>query len=828
MLKLDNIVKNYYVGDNVVEALKGVSIEFRKSEFVSILGPSGCGKTTLLNIIGGLDKYTSGDLYINNKSTKAYKDHDWDTYRNHSIGFVFQSYNLIPHQTVLNNVELALTISGISKHERRKRAKEALEKVGLGKEINKRPNQLSGGQMQRVSIARAIVNDPEIVLADEPTGALDTATSIQVMNILKEIASDRLVIMVTHNPELAQNYSTRIVNLRDGKITRDSNPYVDDNVEQPKEEVSTVKIKRKKHSSMSFWTAFALSLNNLLTKKGRTILTAFAGSIGIIGIALILSLSNGFQRYIDKVQEDTLSTYPVTITAQSVDVTSMMQEMVGANDKKEHDLDKVYSNNIMSKMLKTMMSGIKENDLKSFKSYLESVPEVHENVSAIKYTYNANLNIYSSSYSEIYNSRLVPASYDLSAIIGNEGNQQLLSTMKNMNVWQEMLDNKTLIESQYELLGNGSRWPNRFDEVVIVVDEKNEISDYILFSLGLKTQAEFIELIANLQNPNYTPKDSSYTYEQILGLKYKLVCDSDYYVKNGALYENIVEDKARMKNLLDNSLEISVVGIVRAKEGVSASSINGAIGYSKELTEYIVNRNNNSTVLKEQVESRNINILTGNEFSKDAITGEYSEAEYFEVLRNLGYQDLLEPLSISIYPKSFEAKDYITGLINQYNEGKESEEQIQFTDYIGLMMSSISTIIDAISYVLIAFVSISLVVSSIMIGIITYISVLERTKEIGVLRSIGARKKDISRVFNAETMIIGLISGTLGILVTVLLDLPINIILKGLTNIGNIAKLPFTGAIVLIIISVLLTYIGGLIPSSYAAKKDPVTALRTE
>ncbi len=818
MLKLSNITKDYYVGDITVNALKGISLEFRKNEFVAILGASGCGKTTLLNIVGGLDKYTSGDLLINGVSTKNYTDHDWDTYRNHSVGFVFQSYNLIPHQTVLSNVELALTLSGVSKQERRKRAIDALTKVGLENEINKKPNQLSGGQMQRVSIARAIVNDPEIILADEPTGALDTKTSIQVMDILKEIAEDRLVVMVTHNPELANQYATRVIRLTDGIVQSDSNPYEYIEVVEHKKEK-----KKKKNSSMSFWTAFSLSLNNLMTKKARTLLTAFAGSIGIIGIALILSLSSGFQNYIDKVQEDTLSTYPLTIQTTSIDYTQMLESMQG-NKEISHEMDKVYPNNVLAEMIKTVKDGTKTNDLKSFKEYLDNKEEIKQYVSDIKYTYNANINIYASTYDETKNNKLVPSSLKMDVpTIGTS--QNMLNTMLNsFQIWSEMIDNNAILESQYELIGENSKWPTSYDEVVIVVDKNNEITDYVLFSLGLLDSSELMKM---LMVDGYIPQTRAYTYEEILGLKFKLVVDSDYYQYDGSLYKDVSANTIEMKKVLDKALDVKVVGIVKNKQSSAAASITGAIGYTHQLSEYIVNKNYNSDVVQAQLNSLTKSVITGNDFTKDA-EGNYSYLEYINELTKVGYAKLDTPSTISIYPSSFEAKDEIVKIINEYNESVEKEKQIQYTDYVGIMMSSITEIINAVGYVLIAFVSISLIVSSIMIGIITYISVLERTKEIGVLRSIGARKKDISRVFNAETIIIGLVSGMLGIGITILLDIPINLILNSLVNISGIAKLPTIGAIVLVFISVLLTFIAGLIPSRYAAKKDPVIALRTE
>lgn len=813
MLKLVNIVKEYIAGDSKVEALRKISINFRKNEFVSILGPSGCGKTTLLNIVGGLDRYTKGDLLINNVSTKEFSNEDWDSYRNHSIGFVFQSYNLIPHQTVLGNVELALTLSGVSKSERKLRAKEALNKVGLHDQINKLPNQLSGGQMQRVAIARAIVNNPEIILADEPTGALDTETSVQVMEILKEIAKDRLVIMVTHNPDLANEYSTRIIKLLDGKVIDDSNPY--DGSESIKKE------KMNKKTSMSFITAISLSLRNLLTKKGRTFLTAFAGSIGIIGIALILSLSNGFQRYISKIEEDTLSTYPITIEETTIDLSSMLGMNNDKNEDLNRDENKVYSNNIMTGLLKNFLTGIKTNDLKSLKKYLDNHEEINQYVSTIKYGYNANLNIYKSNYNEKI-TQLVPykmPSY-MSTIMG-ESVMQIEAMMQSSVIWDEMLDNQELINSQYDLLKG--KWPEKFDEVVLVISEDNEISDFMLYALGLKDESELQDLLKNLNNPDYHGTMNEFTYDELINLTYKLVVDSAYYQEQeNGVWVSKRNDSEYVKGILENALEIKIVGIIRPKETAKVTSINGVIAYSKELTEYIIKTNSNSTVLKEQkslYESNKKSILDGSIID---------ENQYKTIMLSLGDADLTSPSTISIYPISFESKDEIINIISDYNKDKSDIEKIQYTDYIGMMMSSITTIINAITYVLIAFVAISLVVSSIMIGIITYISVLERTKEIGVLRSIGASRKDISRVFNAETLIVGFVAGVLGILVTLILCIPANLIINHFTGINNIAQLPLIGAIVLIIISMGLTVFAGLIPSSVASKKDPVLALRSE
>ena len=866
MLKLENITKNYVAGDSVVEALKGVSIEFRKSEFVAILGASGCGKTTLLNIVGGLDKYTTGDLIINGRSTKKYVDHDWDTYRNHSVGFVFQSYNLIPHQTVLSNVELALTLSGISKEERKQRAIEALCKVGLEDQIYKKPNQLSGGQMQRVSIARAIVNDPDIILADEPTGALDSTTSIQVMDILKEIASDRLVVMVTHNPDLADKYANRIIRLTDGLVVSDSNPYESkpDEINEAIEKQSKKKKGKKKNSSMSFWTAFCLSLNNLLTKKARTLMVAFAGSIGIIGIALILSLSSGFQNYIDKVQEDTLSTYPITIEKNNMDMTAMVEAMVGANEKDDHDLDKVYSNDIMVNLFTSMLSKVYVNDLKSFKETIDNDTEFQSTLSAIKYSYDMNVNIYAADTNEkvlkvnpsnVFKDTLGPAM------------SQEIPVDTTLNVWSEMLDNKELLDSQYDVI-HGS-WPQNYNEVVLVVNDENEVSDYALYALGLKDPDELKGIMDKILNgQEVVSEQTNFTYEDICNVKFKLVLNPNLYEQEGKKWVNIENDKTKLKEVVDAGEEISVVGIIRPKENISATSITGTIAYTSDLTKHVIKKTSEHKLVQEQKNNPTIDSFTGLPFVKTKIDMEYvneylktltPEEKYFydmmvqgktdeEIIAmfeslvpntNSTYEgnmklleacDISDPLFISLYPKDFAGKDYIEDYINNYNALHATEEgkEIRYTDYIGIMLSSISTIIDAISYVLIAFVSISLIVSSIMIGVITYISVLERTKEIGVLRSLGARKKDISSIFNAETLIIGLASGLLGVGVTVVLCIPINLIIDGLAGIGKIAKLPLAGGIILVVISMFLTFIAGLIPSRYAAKKDPVIALRTE
>lgn len=869
MLQLKGITKNYLSGDNEVKALKGIDLEFRESEFVSILGQSGCGKTTMLNIIGGLDRYTSGDLVINGKSTKQFKDKDWDTYRNHSVGFVFQSYNLIPHQTVLANVELALTISGVGKEERRKRAIDALTKVGLGDQINKKPNQMSGGQMQRVAIARALVNDPDILLADEPTGALDSKTSEQVMEILKDISKDRLIIMVTHNPELAEKYSSRIIKLLDGKVTDDSNPYT-----ATKKDLDRARTKKQKSgkASMKFTTAVHLSLNNLMTKKGRTFLTSFAGSIGIIGIALILSLSNGMQSYINKVEEDTLSSYPITIEESSIDMTSMMETMMGKNDGEKHGNDKIYSRAIMGDMLETLSSKVQTNNLKEFKEFVENGDsDIKNYINAIQYGYNLDLNIYKEEDGSVY--KVNPSSVLEKIGFGDMVKAQEQSTsiissssglaMAETDVWTEMLDNKDLINSQYDVLAG--RMPEKYNEVVLIADKNNEVSDYTLYSLGIKDVSELgnaMEKLKNGEEIKTNDEKNSYSYDELLNYKFKVLLNTDYHKKVGNVWQDMTNDEDYMKQIVDNAEEIQIVGIIKPNENTVASSSAGLIGYNKELKEYVINKVNGTEIVKEQKANPEINVFTGIKFPENtngtfdytqlsdeqkAYMATLSEAElaqlmqtysnnasatYDNNLSQLGVVDLDNPSTINLYPKDFDSKDKIADIITDYNnkqteQGKD-ENVINYTDLVGIMMSSVSTIINVISYVLIAFVGISLVVSSIMIGIITYISVLERTKEIGILRSIGASKKDVSRVFNAETLLVGLVAGLIGIGVTLLLDIPINIMIEHLVSISGIAKLPWVGGIILVAISVGLTMLAGLIPAKFAAKRDPVEALRSE
>ena len=871
MLKLKNITKEYVSGDTKVEALKGISIEFRKSEFVSILGQSGCGKTTLLNIIGGLDRYTSGDLIINGKSTKDFKDKDWDAYRNYSVGFVFQNYNLIPHQTVLANVELALTISGVSKKERKQRAIKALEDVGLKEQIHKKPNQLSGGQMQRVAIARALVNNPDIILADEPTGALDTKTSVQIMEILKEISKDKLIVMVTHNPDLAEKYSSRIVKILDGVITDDSKPFTKEDEENEKD----VKAKSGR-TSMKFFTALRLSLNNLMTKKGRTILTSFAGSIGIIGIALILSISNGVQNYINRVEEETLSSYPITIQESTVDLSSMIQKLMGEQentDNTNHEEGKIYSTDVMDEMISTLSSKIQSNNLAELKEYIdEENNEIANNANAIQYNYDLNINLYKKDTENgivKVNPSTTMNALGMGDMIEAGENSSMSSmfgssmSMSNADVWEEMLDNEELLHSQYDVLAG--KWPEAYNEVVLIVDENNQISDYTLYTLGLKDQKELEEKWKAVENGEEVQESeqTSYTYDELLNLSFKLILNSDYYEKENGLWIDKSDDEEYMKEKIDNAETIKVVGIIRQNEQSVAAGMSGGIGYLKDLKEYVINKSNESEIVQEQKENPDVNVFTGLDFpangenqifnyenlsteQKMAIANLSTEdlaevmetynqnanASYENNLETLGAIDLNSPSSINIYPKDFESKDKITTAIEEYNQkqrddGKE-ENVISYTDIVGVMMNSVSQIIDTISYVLIAFVAISLIVSSIMIGIITYISVLERTKEIGILRAIGASKKDISRVFNAETFIVGLIAGLLGIGITILLTFPINSLIYTITGVAVNVALPPIGGIILVLISMILTIIAGLIPAKMASKRDPVEALRTE
>ncbi len=1002
MLELKRITKDYPAGDGTVHALQGIDLKFRKSEFVSILGPSGCGKTTMLNIIGGLDQYTSGDLVINGTSTKDFKDRDWDTYRNHSIGFVFQSYNLIPHQSVLQNVELALSLSGVSKSERRKRAKKALEEVGLSTQINKKPSEMSGGQMQRVAIARAIVNNPDIILADEPTGALDSETSVQVMDILKDISKDRLVIMVTHNPDIAEKYSTRIVRMLDGTIISDSAPLNAEEVRREHELEAASTIGKTKKPSMSFATSFGLSLKNLFTKKGRTILTSFAGSIGIIGIALIFAVSNGMTTYINTVQEDTLSSYPLTLEAQHTDLGSLMETFIStAKSYDDHELDAVYQKPVVYDLVNSLNSiETKENDLKSFKKYIESEidsveneGELKEAISGIQYTYDIDLLI----YTENVDGKIIPSDMQqlmediLMKYFGQSmfsvddlGSSSLLSSTSSMSsmrnavsmVWQEMLPGdhgkliSPLLEKQYDVV-YGS-WPTEYNEVVLVLDENNELDDMTLYALGLKSEDDIDAIVDAAFNKKELEVDrQTWTYEEICDMEFRTVLSSDCYTydESTGLYTDLRDTDAGLKYLYDNGMTLKVSGIVRPNVDALSAMLTGSIGYTSELTEYIIEQSRGSNAIKAQLDDPQHDIFTGlpfNETTGDlsdeeketaflaytdeldiqgkadtyvaimsipsqeqldeaveqalgsmtredmdnalvqsltmqmgmseddikeyissmsdedmtdlftqmiaeqtklqyaeqvqqhlstmtteqlagafdmAIDGftteqyasyyddilEFSSSTYDRNMRTLGYVNLDDPSSINLFASSFANKDIIEDAITEYNDSVDELSQISYTDYVGLMMSSITTIIDAITYVLIAFVAISLIVSSIMIGVITLISVQERTKEIGILRAIGASKRNVSSMFNAETVIIGFTSGTLGVLITYLLCIPINSILHHLTGINNLdAILPIPVAVILVLISMALTLLSGIIPSKSAAKKDPVVALRTE
>ena len=979
MLNLKNICKEYKMGDTTVHALRGVNVSFRQNEFVAILGHSGCGKTTLLNIIGGLDRYSEGDLVINGTSTRKYKDRDWDTYRNHSVGFVFQSYNLIPHQTVLSNVELALTLSGVKKSERRKRAKEALKKVGLGDQLKKKPNQMSGGQMQRVAIARSLVNNPDILLADEPTGALDTDTSIQIMEILKEVAKDRLVIMVTHNPELAEEYATRIVNLKDGLVVGDTNPVTEDEIKKAETEFAkNDKKKKQKKPSMSFFTALSLSFNNLLTKKARTLLTSFAGSIGIIGIALILSLSNGIQAFIDNTQEDTLSSYPVIIEEEALDMTSMMVSMMSvAESGQDHEEGKVYANTVMYDMLSTVSgSASSRNNLEPLKAYLDkNAATLDEYTNSIQYGYDLDLLIYDKNTDDKL-LKLNPSAL-FEGMISESYSEAISPSDYMLDVWQELIPSKDgngispLVTDQYEIVENGGRWPSNYNEVVLVVNENNEIADTALYALGLKDADEVDDILTALSKGEKYESNSasSWDYDELLGKTFKLVLPTDLYSKNEhGVWEDISNNETLLKVAVDGSEDIKIVGIIRPREDATSTSLTGAICYTKALTEFYIDAINDSEIVKEQTENPETDVLTGADFMESG--KEYTDSEkaemlmsyiehisdkqkaemykeiistppeemltqsteqymlqypdresrieamlqantgegavdnetaraYFEdmtdeeienlivssmekmiaaqyaeralegiasfsdadlakmleayytdksdedkakdfdnfvpevtlenTLHTLGSVDYDKPSSVSIYPVSFDAKQAVSDMIEDYNETAEDDNKITYTDFSALIMSSTSIIVDAVTYGLTAFVSISLVVSSIMIGVITYISVLERTKEIGVLRSMGASKRNVSNIFTAETLIIGLVSGLMGVGLTIVLNIPINGILDLLlTDVTITASLPVVAGAVLVIISMLLTFIAGLIPSKMAAKKDPVVALRTE
>lgn len=861
MLQCKHIVKEYYAGDQIIKAVNDVSVTFRDNEFVSILGPSGGGKTTLLNIIGGLDQYTSGDLIINGKSTKQYTDKDWDTYRNHCIGFVFQSYNLIMHQTVLKNVELALTLSGVSPQERRQRAITALEKVGLKDQINKKPTQMSGGQMQRVAIARALVNNPEIVLADEPTGALDSDTSVQIMELLKEIAQDRLVIMVTHNPELANQYSTRIVKLRDGKMVSDSNPVQEGEVEKPQEDL--------RKPSMSWATALSLSFTNLLTKKARTFLTAFAGSIGIIGIGLIMSLSNGMQDYITRVQNDTMADYPIELKDNTMDMSVMMSAMMDmADDQKEEEVtDGQISTAKMVESILNSISNSKNNNLAEFKRYLESDAgeAFREKAKAIEYSYGMNMSVYND-HSDYGLVRIAPNSLLDKLGLSSAGQiQQVMgvSTPMNQEVWIQMPDSQTLREENYQLVDG--EWPKNEQEILLAVNSRNQITDFALYSLGLLDQDSLMKnyqkVIDGETDKLEVETTKNYTNDDFLGMQLQVLPNSALYQKANSLWIDQSEEENFVTNALKEKGEtVTIVGIVKPKEKTVSSNSLGGVLYDSSLRNWCSDQAKQSEIVKDQMAHPDINVFTGQEFangerfSMDTLTPEQMmqmqglsqdeilnyittynnnlNASYDSNLATLGVIELSEPSSIKLYASSFENKEALDDLITEYNNLQEEQDKpaniLTYSDTVGVMLSGVQTVINMISYVLMGFVSVSLVVSSIMIGIITYISVLERIKEIGILRAMGASKKDIRNVFNAETFIIGLASGLLGVGLTILLDIPISAIIQNMTGVAHIAVLPWNGALVLIVINLVLTMIAGLIPASIASRKNPVEALRTE
>ena len=841
MLQLQHISKVYHTANQEFHALKDISIRFRENEFVSILGQSGSGKTTLLNIIGGLDQYTSGDLLIQGKSTKQFKDRDWDSYRNHTIGFVFQSYNLIGHQTALSNVEIAMTLSGVSKAERKKRAIEALERVGLKDHLYKKPNQMSGGQMQRIAIARALVNNPKVVLADEPTGALDSETSVQIMELLKDIAKERLVIMVTHNPKLAQTYSTRIVQVLDGNILSDSNPY--EPTEEPKQgDIQFTKTK------MSFMTALALSFNNLLTKKGRTFLTAFAGSIGIIGIALILALSNGVSDYVKKVQEDTLVSLPLTISEQNQ--SNLLATSPDLSDKPYKDNNELGVNTVLTNLLKKQIG---KNDIASFKAYLdEHASEVAKLTKDIRYQYNLQPYIYASDTSNGPKS-ILPSNI---ASEVDTTNQTIKGYLQNIDYWSQLSSDEEMLNAQYDVLEG--RLPKDKSEIVLIVDEDNQISDLLLYSLRIKDPSEL-----NDAKKLDELKSQTYQYSDFIGKTFKAVVNTNRFVKENNQWMNKINDEAYMKTQIENGLELTIVGVLRQKEGTSSgvNSPSGGVAYTSALIDYTSEQIQNSDIVKEQEANPSINVFTGKEFAKDPkpfnsadlteeekiqlvkLTpeqqaqyiqqyNENSAATYEENLAKLGVIDKSKPAAIEFYTSSFQQKQELKDFINAYNTAKkdagEDDKVLAYSDDIQTIMSSITTMVGVITTVLVGFVAISLIVSSIMIAIITYISVLERTKEIGILRAMGASKKDIRRIFTAETAIEGFISGVLGIAITLLATIPINAVVAKMTNVENVAQLPWEAALILIGISIVLTMLAGLIPSRIAAKKDPVESLRSE
>lgn len=861
MLKLENIVKTYQTGSISQNALKGVTVAFRRSEFVCILGQSGSGKTTMLNIIGGLDRYTSGQMSIDGVPTDTYKERDWDRYRNRSVGFIFQSYNLIPHQSVLANVELAMTISGASKKRHRRHAARALAMVGLKEHMHKKPNQLSGGQMQRVAIARALVNDPDILLADEPTGALDSETSIQIMQLLQEIAEDRLVIMVTHNAELAEQYATRTVRLLDGQIVSDSDPYYETEAAEPRRSTRLSRgygKKRLPKTSMSFGTALSLSFNNLRTKKGRTFLTAFAGSIGIIGIALILALSSGMQAYVSDIETDTLSSYPIIIESQAVDLSDSAAETSSSASESKvgaQPADGVQQSGFAGDTLQRETPRTQHNDLAAFKAYLDSEAgnSIRQHTSAVRYGYGLELQVYSADTQRITQINPSPV------YTGEDGNV-------TEEIWTEMIGNTELLQSQYDLLAGS--WSQDYHDVVLVLDENNAISDTAMYALGLKDAAEFEELRTKVENGEAIRRDeyetASFSYDDLLGMEFLVVSNAAYYEETDGIWLDRRSDEAFMKDLLGSAETLRISGIIRPAADAAAAVIEGTVGYTAELTEHMIALNNDSAVVRAQKETPETNVFTGGAFmdtqnmSQEELLKALPQAQRAQLellpesvrsvfmsyymenaastyegnLQTLGAVDPDTPSTVELYLRDFSARDSVLAAIDAYNaERRQAGEEsavIQYTDVVGTMISSVTDVIDMITYLLIGFVSISLVVSSIMIGIITYISVLERTKEIGILRSLGASRRDISRVFNAETAIVGLAAGLIGVGATLLLSLPINAVIQNLSGVSGIASLPPAGALVLILVSVALTMIAGLIPAHAAAKKDPVTALRSE
>ena len=813
MLELKNITKNYIIGEIKQQVLKGINIKFRRNEFASILGASGSGKTTLLNIIGGLDKYDSGDLIIESVSTKKYNDRNWDSYRNHRVGFIFQSYNLISHQSVLANVEIALALSGVSIKERRKRSIDALTKVGLKEHINKRPNQLSGGQMQRVAIARALVNNPEIILADEPTGALDSETSIQIMELLKEIAKDKLVIMVTHNPEIAQKYSTRIIELKDGLIIKDSNPC------NFLEEKNTNKTISK--TSMSLLTSLGLSFNNLRTKKGRTILTAFAGSIGIIGIALILSLTTGVNNYISSMEKNSLSNFPISLNKNNYDFTKLFE--LNETKKIECNGNQLCSNDDITEQVDLVKNDItKKNNLKEFKKYIENNNEIKDYVTEIQYGYNLDLQIYSTKNSDYI--RINPNSFNPLGNTDIKEESNNISASLNTNstpVFQVLLDNEEVLNSKYEVLAG--TLPKEYNELVLVINKDNVIPDSVLYALDIKDRKEISELLNNKEiDDKVEVKSTTYSYDEILNLSYKLILNTDYYKYEDGIYKDYSTDSDYMKNIVNNGLDVKIVGILRVKDDSTEANF---VGYKSSLTEYVINNISKTDIYKDQTTNKDINVLTGEKFDG-------MDSSYESNCQLLGIADINDPDSINIYPKDFDSKQQVINLIENYNkmqnENGKTDLVLSYTDLIKTVVKGVTSVVNIVSYVLIGFVAISLIVSSIMISIITYISVLERTKEIGILRAMGASKKDVSRVFKAETIIEGLIAGLIGIGIALLISLPINLIVSALVHIEKIASLPFVSAIFLILLSVVLNVLAGHIPSKMASKKDPVIALRSE